>query len=400
MDLRTHYPYSLLRYGLIRSYPSLNRNRKTEVAIIGCGITGALVAWQLHQEGIDCIVVDKRHVATGSTAASTSLIQYEIDTPLHRLKEMVGYHKAVRAYQLSREAINGLKEVCKQTGDASLFEPKCSLQYASYKKDVDSLQKEYSIRKKHGFKVDLLTESELARDYGFQAPAALLVHEAAQLDAYVLTHNILRNLPQGTVYDHTEITKTDSGKKGHILTTKDGCNIHCRYLVIACGYESGKYLGKNTWEELRCTYALISEPMPGEKFWKDNCLIWETGDPYLYIRTCDDDRVLVGGKDTVYYPVEKQLELLPQKASALKKAFENKFPHLPLKIDFSWAGAFATTNDGLPFIGQIPALPGTFFALGYGGNGISFSYIAARQITASIKGDNQTDLNLFSFERT
>src|SRR5688572_15184024 len=149
MDLRTHYPYSLLRYGLISSYPSLKRNRKTEVVIIGAGITGALVAWQLFQKGIDCLVVDKRHVATGSTAASTSLIQYEIDVPLHQLVKKVGYKNAVRSYELCREAIAGLKEICRQTGNTKLFEPKCSLQFASFKKDVAFLRQEYEIRKKN-----------------------------------------------------------------------------------------------------------------------------------------------------------------------------------------------------------------------------------------------------------
>ena len=158
-------------------------------------------------------------------------------------------------------------------------------------------------------------------------------------------------------------------------------------------------MGKNTWEDLRCTYAFVSEPLAQQNIWKDRCLIWETADPYLYIRACDENRLLVGGKDTEYFPIEKQLELLPQKAKTLKAAFEKKFPHLPLKIDFSWSGAFATTKDGLPYIGSVPHLPGTFFALGYGGNGIIFSYIAGCQIAASIKGENVPDLHLFSFDR-
>jgi glycine/D-amino acid oxidase-like deaminating enzyme len=280
-----------------------------------------------------------------------------------------------------------------------LFEPKYSLQFASYKKDVGSLEKEYAIRKQHGFKVDLLSHPEIKNDYGFDAPAALLVHEAAQLDAYVLTHNILKNLPGDTVFDHTEIVQTKSGKNAHLLTTNDGFTIKCKHVVIACGYESSKYLGKNIWEELRCTFAFISEPLPQRQLWKDNCLIWETADPYLYIRACDNNLILVGGKDTRYLPTEKQLKLLPQKTTALKKAFEKKFPHLPLKVDFKWAGTFATTEDGLPFIGELPAFPRTFFALGYGGNGITFSYIAARQIASAIKGEKHRYVNLFSFER-
>ncbi len=324
MDLRTHYPYSLLKYGLIQSYPSLKKNVRTDVAIIGAGITGALIAYHLQKKGIECLVFDKRHVATGSTAASTSLIQYEIDVPLHKLVDMVGYKNAARSYQVSREAIQGLKQVCIETGNAEIFESKCSLQFASYQKDVKALEKEYRIRKEHGFKVDLLSSKDVKKDFHFSAPAGLYVHEAAQLDAYLLTHKILASLQPSSVFDHTEIVSIKHEKNGVVLSTQDGFIIKAKHLVMAAGYESAKYINKKI-EELHCTYAIVTEPMEKENLWKNNCLIWETADPYLYIRTRMDNRILIGGKDTKYFSVEKQLQLLPQKAKALQKNFENYF---------------------------------------------------------------------------
>ncbi len=90
MDLHTTFPYPIFQHGGLSSYPSLDKNINTDIVIIGAGITGALVAWYLTQAGMKCVVVDKRHVATGSTAASTSLIQYEIDVPLHQLIKKLG----------------------------------------------------------------------------------------------------------------------------------------------------------------------------------------------------------------------------------------------------------------------------------------------------------------------
>lgn len=110
MDLHTYYPYSLMRYGILQSYPSLSENIKTEVAIIGAGISGALVAYYLNQAGIQCTLFDKGHVAMGSTVASTSLIQYEIDVPLHKLIKLRGESTAVRCYLLCRDAIYELKK--------------------------------------------------------------------------------------------------------------------------------------------------------------------------------------------------------------------------------------------------------------------------------------------------
>src|SRR6476620_746904 len=105
MDLRSHYPYGLLKNGIMRAYPSLSKNMSADVIVIGAGITGALVSWHLSTKGVRSIVLDKRHVGMGSTAASTSLLQYEIDTPLHELQKKVGSKNANKSYLLCRQAI-------------------------------------------------------------------------------------------------------------------------------------------------------------------------------------------------------------------------------------------------------------------------------------------------------
>src|SRR6185436_8573946 len=111
MDLRSHYPYWLLRHGIINSYPSLSKNEKADVAIIGAGISGALVARQLCEAGLNVIVLDRRHAGMGSTAASTALLQYEIDTPLRKLIDIAGEEDAVKSYLLCHDAIFKLSDI-------------------------------------------------------------------------------------------------------------------------------------------------------------------------------------------------------------------------------------------------------------------------------------------------
>jgi alkyl hydroperoxide reductase subunit AhpF len=52
MDLHSNFPYWLLKNGIINNYPSIQENEKCDVAIIGAGISGALVAWYLGKAGI------------------------------------------------------------------------------------------------------------------------------------------------------------------------------------------------------------------------------------------------------------------------------------------------------------------------------------------------------------
>src|SRR5579863_4248749 len=167
MDLHSPNPFWLLKNGILGYYPSLRENINTDVAIIGAGITGALVAHHLLNAGLSVSVFDKRHVGAGSTAASTSLLQYEIDTPLHKLSKMTGEKNAIASYKLCLQSIDDLGKICAKLKMPVDFEFKKSVQYASYKKDVAELKTEFNLRKKNGFALSYLTEDEIKKKFGF-----------------------------------------------------------------------------------------------------------------------------------------------------------------------------------------------------------------------------------------
>ena len=90
------------------AHERLARDIKTDVLVIGAGITGAMVADALTSAGAKVAVVDKRGLAKGSTVASTALVQYEIDTPLIVLTRKIGKEKAGRAWRRSRLAVDAI----------------------------------------------------------------------------------------------------------------------------------------------------------------------------------------------------------------------------------------------------------------------------------------------------
>jgi glycine/D-amino acid oxidase-like deaminating enzyme len=127
MDLRSGHAFWPLKNGLLGTYPPLVHDESCEVAVIGGGITGALVAYHLVTEGVDVVLLDKRDIATGSTAASTALLQYEIDIELHDLIGRVGEADAVRSYRLGLEAVDRIEELVGLVGNDCQFERKKSL---------------------------------------------------------------------------------------------------------------------------------------------------------------------------------------------------------------------------------------------------------------------------------
>jgi len=389
-----------MKDGIVASYPSLDKNLTVDVAIMGAGISAALTAWHLRNSGLSVAVFDRRHVGMGSTAASTAFLQYEIDTPLTELSGFVGERNAVKSYELCRKAIYDIEAICKKLKPAFDFHLVPSLQIASFKAHTARLKKEFDLRKKHGFKVDWLELPEIKKTFSFEAPSAIYSEDGGEVDAYLLTHALLADfIRKGfRVYNNTQVQQIEYGRRHIALTTHEGLRINARKLVIACGYESLKYIPKKI-AEINSTYAMVSEPLPDKYFWHRNSLVWETATPYMYFRVVSENRILIGGRDDPYHHPHIQPSVLARKTEQLKKAFCKKMPHIPLKPDFSWAGAFATTKDGLPYIGTIPERPHAYFALGFGGNGITFSVIAAEIIRDMIDGKKNINADLFSFNR-
>ena len=83
MDLRSGCSFWLLKNGILADYPSLKHDESCEVVILGGGITGALVAYYLTQEGVETILIDKRDIGAGSTAASTALLHLHLGRKNH-----------------------------------------------------------------------------------------------------------------------------------------------------------------------------------------------------------------------------------------------------------------------------------------------------------------------------
>jgi glycine/D-amino acid oxidase-like deaminating enzyme len=400
MNLHSKTPFWLIKNGLIQSFPALKNNLQTDVAIIGAGITGALVGYHLAKAGVQVALLERRHAGMGSTSASTALLQYEIDTHLTQLTEWFGEEKAARSYHLCLNAIWKLQELCKELQLKDGFELRPSLYYASRRRDVKSLKQEYELRRKHGIELEFLEKKDLERLFPFSAPAALLSKVGGQVDAYQMAHALLNKLTDmgGRVHNQTEIKKIRYLNDCVELTTEDDCVVRAKRLVIAAGYESQHFLQQKV-EIVHSSYAIVSEPMPDQEFWHQNCLIWETARPYLYVRTTSDNRILAGGRDEPFYNPDRRDRLVEKKAQQLEQDFKKLFPDLPFKTDFRWAGTFSETKDGLPYIGVSPERPLTYFALGFGGNGITFSLIAAEVIRDLYLGKKNDDAAIFAFER-
>lgn len=401
MDLLSPSPYWPIADGLPATFPPLVRDLTAEVAVIGAGISGALVAWHLAEAGIDTVVVDRREAAHGSTSGSTCLLQYEIDTPLHLLARRFGWEAARHCYRRSRAAVHGIGRLARRLGIECGYERKGSLFLASGTRHLPLLRREFEARQAAGLAVDWWPHSKLRRASTLPHPAAILSRDGAQVDGYRLTYGLLAAARRkgARIFDRTAVVRRHPAGRGIELVTDRNATIRARHVVIASGYEADALL-PDRLTELVSTFALISEPIAEFSGWPENrCLIWETADPYVYLRTTPEGRAIIGGMDVPFRDPAARDRAVAAKAARLHARFRQFLPRIAFEPAYAWAGTFAKTRDGLPFIGPHPRVPHTWFALGYGGNGITFSLIAAELLRDRILGRPNIEDRYFGFGR-
>ena len=399
MNLHSGTPFWLVQNGLMPTRPVLSADEQCDVAIIGAGITGALIADAMTTAGIDVIVLDRRESGVGSTAASTALLQYEIDVELIELSTRRGDDVARRAYLASARAVTDILSRASQLGACDSVS-RSSLYLASTRRDGRRLQREADRRAAIGLPAEWWSRDEVVSRYGFPCHGAIRSTLAGEIDALAFTRQLLASAEASGArwYEQTEATDYRVSAPGVTLTTARGHLVHARTIVCATGYALPAFL-RHDRVALHSTYALATERVESFGEWNDQSLVWESARPYCYMRTTRDSRVIIGGEDVPFKDAGWRDRLIPSKTRKLEERLRTLLPSIHTETAYEWAGTFAETPDGLPYIGTMPEYPGVQFALGYGGNGITFSGIAARVLTGEVLGESAEDADLYGFER-
>jgi len=398
--VRSSEAYWLLRNGIGDANTELRESIDCDIAIIGAGITAALVADALIATGQRIVVLDARDVAQGSTSASTALLQYEIDTHLVELAGLLGAEPAMRAYLACAASFALLEQRFPELLPLAGYERRASLYLASDEKAVPALRAELAARRGIGLACEWL-EGEALRDrFGCRRPGAILSALGAQVDPFRLTRGLFAScLRHGVrLFARTKVTQIDEQGEQLQLQVAGGHTVTASHVVVCAGYESLDFL-PGGFADVHNTFALVTEPLAPDEL-ATMPLMWESARPYLYLRGTPDGRLIVGGADVPFKNSAARDLLLPRQIRRLADQYKELFGEDLPSVAYAWAGSFAETRDGLPLIGRVPGMsPRLQFALCYGGNGITYSVHAGDMVRAAIEGRPHALDDVFGFGR-
>jgi glycine/D-amino acid oxidase-like deaminating enzyme len=386
-------------------YPILRGQQETEVAIVGGGMTGAMIAESFTRHGVRVSVIEADRIGQGSTAASTALLLQEPDHDLKALSDRYGRLDARRIWTLSQNAARDFIATIERLNIRCGLNERDSLYYTLDAERARRLRRELQRRHKAGLAGTWLDSSALLRASGIDGAGAIRNRGNAQLNPLQACIGLIdASAHRGAaIFEHSTINRIRQREDGVRLYSSRG-TIDAKQVVIATGYATRYFRPLAGRFRMRRTYVLATNPIGSlarRRLGIGNVMLWDTERPYHYVRWTADHRLLLGGADHPLKPGARRAPQFAAATQALREYFFDLFPSLAdAGIDTAWEGLFAMTPDSLPYIGTHRRYPRHLFALGYGGNGMTFAALAARILVEQWRGIASPDHALFAFSRS
>ncbi|MFT5871223.1 MAG: glycine/D-amino acid oxidase-like deaminating enzyme [Clostridium sp.] len=383
-----------------KQYSYLTEDIDTDVIIVGGGVTGSILGYYFSKHNINSVILEKHRIGYCSTGVTTSLLQYELDDNLIKLMEATTMKNAIRSYKLGLKALDEIDSFINEYGNKCDYRKKDTLLYTSKKLEISEIRDEYRNRKENGFDVDFIDEGN--NPFSFDLKAGVYCNNGgAQFDPYKYTHQLLEVcLSKGLrVYENTEVVKVNYENNGVLVETSYGYKVKGTIVIVATGYNT-ELFSKRNFGTKTTTFNIATKPISNFSGWHNRVLIRDNDDPYNYLRTTEDNRLIIGGEDITFVPDIFNEKAAKGKYAILEQRLKAMFKNIKdIEVEYKYCGAFASTKDNLGFLGPDPNNNKLWFCLGYGANGILFAILGGMMLSDLYLGIENEDLKLFKVDR-
>ena len=403
MRLRSGDPIWLVSKGSRSpTYPSISGTHNADVVVVGGGITGAAIAHLFSEARVQVVLLEASLVGRGSTAASTALLMQETDEALGGLQERYGRARANRVWELSHEATRNLIGTLRRLRVP--VDERRTLYYTTSRDAAVALREECDRRRRAGFSASWMSPEALLSASGIDGAGAISSHGNAQCDPYQACLALLDAASRrgARIFERSRAIRVYQTAAGVTVEASRG-RVSAARVIIATGYATAGFKPLAGRFRMKHTYVLATRRVGRRErrtIGVGDLLLWDTSRPYHYVRWTGDGRLLLGGGDRPLVTPGRRRQAFAEGVAHLHEQFLQLIPALKdVPLARAWEGLFAMTPDGLPYIGSHRRYPRHLFALGYGGNGMTFGFLAGRMLLDAVRGIPNPDLELFGFNR-
>jgi len=365
-------------------------NQKFDVVIAGGGVTGIATAIQLQKAGKSCLVVEAQNLCFGTTGGTTAHLNTFLDTPYDQIQKDFGEDAIQLVASATNKALELYKSNIEEYGIDCGYEQKDGYVFSKDEKQTEQLDKIFQASKEAG--VDVSYTDRIPVPIEFQK--AIVYREQAQVHPTQYVYALAKAFENagGVIVQNCRVEDVVEVEGTVVVQTSLG-GVQASYLIYATHIPPGINL-----LHFRCapyrSYAMAFK-LQGNAY--PDGLAYDLYDPYHYYRTQEIEGqkfLIVGGEDHKTAHEENTEACFNRLEAHVRKYFAGA------EVAFKWSSQYFEPSDGLAYIGLLPGSDGNILvASGYGGNGMTYSHIAALLLTDLITKKENAYAALFNPNR-
>jgi glycine/D-amino acid oxidase-like deaminating enzyme/nitrite reductase/ring-hydroxylating ferredoxin subunit len=365
-------------------------NQAFDVIIAGGGVTGITTGLQLQKAGKKCLIAEAQSLCFGTTGGTTAHLNTFFDTYYDRIKKDFGEDAIQLVASATGKALDLYKSNIEEYAIDCGYQQKDGYLYSQNEKQTEQLDKIFEASKLAG--VDVSYTDRIPVPVEFEK--AIVYHEQAQIHPARYVYALAKAFEEagGVILQNCSIENVVE-TEGMVTVQTNLGGAQASYLIYATHIPPGVNL-----LHFRCapyrSYAMAVK-LKSENY--PDGLAYDMYDPYHYYRTQEIDGekyFIVGGEDHKTGHEENTEACFNKLEAHVSKYFEAD------KIAFKWSSQYFEPSDGLAYIGLLPGSSGNILvATGYGGNGMTYSHIAAPLLTDLITKKENAYAALFNPNR-
>lgn len=365
-------------------FTSLTHNLQVDTCIVGAGISGLTVAYQLLQAGQRVAILDRERLGLGETGLTSAHLSNALDEGYVKLEHLHGAEGARLAAESHTQAIRAIEIIQAREGiecefqrvDGYLFLGATTTPRSELEAELKAVH--------HAGLVDVNILE--------QAPHALFatgpcLHYPDQAQFHPLKY--LEGLAQavirlgGQIFTHSEVVEVRGGNRPFVQTISN-LKVEADSIVVATNVPFNNLFAVHTKNPAYRSYV-IGIPVDSSKV--SPALFWDTAEPYHYLRFAKDpatdaDLLLVGGEDH-----RTGQDADPEVHFARLNAWVKEHLGIDERIVTRWSGQVMEPVDGLAYIGKNPGIEENIYIVtGDSGHGLTHGTIAGTLLRDLILG--------------
>ena len=362
-----------------QAFPSLDRDLRVDVAIVGGGITGITAAYLLKSAGVNVAVLERSRCASGDTGYTTAHLTMVTDAPLTSLIKHFGRDTATAVWDAGLIAIDRIEEhVQTEAIDCDFRRVPGFLHEALAGSGLppSELERQVHAATELGFAASFVRQIAPLGVTGARFDGQGLFHPRKYLDG------LLRAIhgDGSHVFEHTAVDDVNES-----FTLRAGPHkVFCDYVVLGTHTPRVGKQGMVAATVMQSKLALYSSyaiagRLPAGRIAPG--LYWDTADPYHYLRVESQpgsDFAIFGGADHKTGQVTNTENCYQAVEKTLRRVAPN------VELTDRWSGQVLQTIDGLPFVGE--TADRQFTVTGCAGNGMTFGTLGAMMARDAVLG--------------